>query len=186
MGRVRSSVDLGRLAEAASRPGIDPRNWLTRCIITDVVYDPKHGLFADVKIQPDGDEETVLVGANYAGDDFGSYWPVKVDDIVLVAFPLGDPGEGGVIISRLFSGSEKPPKELSANDSGADGDPTTDPTLRIEDGATLRIVGRNAANYKLELDGNATYEIVAISFFEKGEDVHDWHQFMSRLGSGSV
>lgn len=160
MVSVRSSADLGRLAAAASRPGIDPRQWILRAIVIDVAFDPKHGLFADVQFQPDGDIETVLVGANYSGDGFGEYWPIKVDDIVLVALSQGDPGDGGVIISRMFSGSEKPPKELSAGDAGVDGDVTTDPTLRIEDGATLRIVGKAGANYRIELDGNATYEIV--------------------------
>ena len=162
MGKVRSNIDLGRLSAAASRPGIDPRQWIVRAVVKDIAYDPNCGLFADVQYANDGEIETVLVAAAYAGNDFGQYWPIKVDDIVLVALPNGDPGAGGAIFARLWTGSEKPPKELSENDAGVDGsDPTSDPTTRIEDGTTLRVVGKQGANVKIELDGNATYEIAA-------------------------
>lgn len=158
---VRSSIDTGRLAAAASRPGIDPRIWLTRAVVKDVAFDPDQGLFADIQFQPDGAIETALVGAAMAGDDFGSYWPLHVDDIVLVALSMGDPADGPVIIARLWSGSEKPPIQLSKDDLGVDGgDVTSDPTTRLEDGTTLRIVGKKGASYKIELDGNATFEIV--------------------------
>lgn len=159
---LRSSVDLGRLAAAARRPGIDPRVWITRAVVTDVAFDKDHGLFADVQFQPDGDIETAVVGTDYAGDDFGEYWPIAVDDLVLVAMPMGDPGEGPTIIRKLFSGSERPPIQFSENDAGGE-EPTTDPTLRLKDGVTMRIVGKNGANYRIELDGNATYEIVGTS-----------------------
>lgn len=157
---VRSSIDAARLAQLASRPGIDPRQWIVKAVVTDVAYDSEHGIFADINFMPDGDIETALVGTAYAGPDFGEYNPLKVDDVVLVAMPLGDPGEGPVIFARLWSATEKPPVEFSAGDSGGE-TPTNDPTIRIEDGRTLRIVGKQGANRKIELDGGATYEISA-------------------------
>jgi hypothetical protein len=148
------------MSALVSRPGIDPRVWLTRAIVTELGFDPANGLFADVQYQPDGDAETCLIGSGYTGNGFGGYCPLKVGDAVIVAVPQGDPAEGPVIIARLWNAADKPPVELSEGDSGGD-EPTTVPTFRLEDGSTLRVVARESGTIKLELSGNSIFEVAA-------------------------
>jgi len=158
MGSIRSTPDLGSIADAASRPGIDPRVWITQATVIDVGFDPEEGIFADVQYLPDGEMETALVGTGYGGNDFGAYSPLKEGDIVLVTQPMGDPGSGPVIFARLWTASEKPPLELSADGEGGE-DVTTDPTLRVEDGAQLRVICKAGASVKIEVTGGGAVEI---------------------------
>jgi hypothetical protein len=157
----RTSVDVGRLAAALQRPGIDSREWLTRARVMELGFDANNGLFADVQFLPGGEIETCLVGTGYAGNGFGAYGSLKVDDVVLVAVPQGDPGEGPIIIARLWNAGDKPPPELAQGDNPANDEPTANPTFRLEDGSTLRVVARNAGLIKLELSGGSTFEVVA-------------------------
>lgn len=161
MGGVRTGLDVGSLAAALSRPGIDPRVWLTLAVVTDVAYDEDFGVFADIRMQPNGDIETCLVGSEYAGDGYGTFIPPAVDDIVLVAVPEGDPGFGPVLVKRLFGGGERPPPEFQNPDGGDPTDAATAPVTRVEDGKVVRIVMKNNAGLKLEIDGGGAIEINA-------------------------
>ena len=138
--RARTSIDAGRLAAAMQRPGIDPREWVTRARVMELGYDAENGLFADVQFLPGGEIETCLIGTGYAGNGFGAYAPLKIGDIVLVAIPQGDPGEGPVVFSRIWTAADKPPPELAQGDSTGADEPTAAPTFRLENGNTLRIV----------------------------------------------
>jgi hypothetical protein len=147
------------MASAVSRPGIDPRVWLTLAVVKDVGYDSDEGLFADVQYQPSGDFETALIGAAYAGSRFGSWRPVRVDDTVLVAVPMGDPGHGPVIVARMWNAGDKP-----ATDFGSGEDPAEDTIDVIEPGK----------NYILKTSDNGVIKLQsAEQAFVRGDDYAD-------------
>lgn len=145
----------------AKRPGVDPRIWFTRARVTELGFDINNGIFADIVYLPDGDPETALVSTCYAGKNFGSYTPLDVDDIVLVAVPIGDPGEGPVIIARLWTAADTPAPEFASNDDPSSDEPTANPTFRLRDGTTWRFVGRNGAKAMWELTGGSTFEVAS-------------------------
>lgn len=131
MPAIRSSVDAGRLSALAARPGIDPRVWLTLATVTDIGFDPNEGIFVDVKYQPGGEPETAYLGSGFIGNGFGSHAPVKIDDTVLVAIPMGDPGNGPIIIARFWNSGDPPPAEISGM--------LTDLYLRAEPGQKIYV-----------------------------------------------
>lgn len=108
---VSSAIDTGRLAEALSRPGIDPRMWASVGVVTDVFVDPEHGPMVDVTLLPSGQDVTARQGAAYAGVGFGFYTPIAIEDEVLVVLSNGELGESPVVVSRLWSASDTPPTE---------------------------------------------------------------------------
>lgn len=134
---IRRSVDTGRLASAASRPGIDPRIWFSCAIVLDVAFDPEHGVFVDLQLQPTGELETAYLGSCYAGNRAGDYCPVKVDDLVLVAFPNGDSGNGPIIIGRFNSAGDPPAADFEDPDN--EGEASKDRILRVEAGQKYKI-----------------------------------------------
>lgn len=145
-----------RLAAALRAPGIDPRLWLTLAVVRELGVDPEHGVFADLSLVPTGDKETALVGSGYTGDGYGVWAPLQKDDLVLVAIPRGDPAMGPVIISRLWSGSEKPPAELGAS-NGAD--PPTSPVIVVGPGQTLKVICRPGASVEVSSDTPAAVPV---------------------------
>ena len=158
MQRARSSVDVGRLSAAASRPGIDPRVWLTLAVVDVIGFDPENGIFADITYQPDGTKETALVGSAYAGDEFGFYCPVAVGDTVLVAVAGGDPGNGPVIVSRMWGGPDKPNAELQS--SADPEDATQDVVLRVRPGQKFKIRTSGANDgVDIAVEGDGGYNI---------------------------
>lgn len=158
----RSTIDIGRLSAALSRPGIDTTLWLSLAQVTDVGFDGEEGgMFADVVLLPDQDEETCLIGSGYAGDGFGSFVPPKVGDLVLVAVPNGDVGIGPIIISRIWHGTAKPPTEFGDPDTDEPTDATQNPTTVVEPQRTLRVVARDDASLKIEVSGSGKVQIEA-------------------------
>lgn len=180
MSRARSKIDGNKLSAMVSRPGIDPRINLSFAVVTDVAFDGKHGMFADVALVPTGETMTALVGVSYAGARFGSWEPVEVDDIVLVALPVGDPSYGAVIVSRFYRSSDLPPDELKGT-TGVDGDvadPTPNVVLRVKPGAKyiLRTSG-DTGDVDVKVEGNGAVRIEAAG----SGDVH-----VKQSGSGNV
>jgi hypothetical protein len=128
-------MDMGRLSALASRPGIDPRVWITLAVVKEVGFDADEGIFADVQFMPTGEIETAFLAGDYAGDGFGSFAPVMVDDWVLVAVPGGDPNMGPVIISRFWRASDKPHQDFKAEEQEDGHDvPTENVVLRVRPG----------------------------------------------------
>lgn len=132
MSRVSTTPDVNRISEAVSRPGIDPRTWKSLAVVAAVHNDPGHGPFADLVLIPSGARMTARFGAPYAGNGFGAYFPVEVDDEVVVGVPDGDPQAGGVILGRLWSGGDPPPREII--------DHPSDVLVLAKAGQTVRIV----------------------------------------------
>lgn len=129
--RVTGAMDTNRVAAALSKPGIDPRVWLSLAVVVAVNV-KEDGAFADVMLFPQNQPDTVRVPGNYAGPGFGSWMPLETDDEVLIAYPQGQPNEGGVIIARLWSKSDATPTEAQSN--------SDDPVIHVKPGQTLRIV----------------------------------------------
>lgn len=143
--RVTSGVDVTRLSNAVSRPGIDPRIWVSYAVLTTDVYVDNtpgdQGVFANVQLLPSGVQDTARVGAIYAGNGWGLYTPLHKDDEVLVVAPSGDPDEGLVIVQRLWSTSDPQPSEVV---QGAD-----DVVLVVEPDKNLRITTKGTGNVYL-------------------------------------
>jgi hypothetical protein len=158
---LRTKLDVGRLSAAVSRPGIDPRLWLTLATVKDVAYDAEFGMYADVQFLPEGDFQTCYIGSEYAGDDFGMFFPPKVDDIVLVAVPEGQPGNGCVLIKRLWHATAKPPAEMGDSTTPEETDASSDPVLVVEANRTLKIIARGGANVRLEVADAGKVQIAA-------------------------
>ena len=118
-----------------AREGIDLRTWITYATVREVGFDPEHGVFADVTFSPSDIQETVLVGTAYAGDGFGAWCPLEIDDMVLVAIPEGNSMAGAVVVARLWNATDKPPT-LANGTSGA---PSGDPSIRVANGRKLLV-----------------------------------------------
>jgi len=146
--RVLSSIDTSRLSEAVSRPGIDPRIWISYAVLISepvIVTDAnEQDIIADIMLLPSGTVETARVGAAYAGDGFGLYAPLHIDDEVLVMAPSGDPDQGLVITQRLWSPAAVPPQEVQAHPQ--------DWTLVLEPGINMRLAVKGAGNVYVTAD----------------------------------
>jgi hypothetical protein len=157
---VRGSTDVGALSSAVSRPGIDPRVWLTLAVVTELGFDEAHGAFADVTFQPSGVTETCLIGSNYAGAEFGDWCGLELNDTVLVAVPDGDAAGGPWVVSRAWNAGDKPYAEMrSATDTEA---PTADRILRVKPGQKFKLRtsgGGDGVDVKVEGDGSYVIEI---------------------------
>lgn len=158
--RARSTIDAGRLAALARRPE-DTAIWASLAIVTELGYDAEVGMFADVKLLPDGEPETCVIGSAYVGDLFGSFMPLKKDDVVLVIFPRGDPGEGPVLVCRINNTQLRPPAAFAENDDESSDEPTTGPTLVVEPGQKVRIIGNQGTEVRVELSGGCSFEVEA-------------------------
>lgn len=158
---ARSTIDAGRLAALARRPE-DTAIWASRAVVTLLGYDRAFGMFADVKLLPDGEPETCAIGSGYVGDLFGSFAPLKIDDEVLVVFPRGDPNEGPIIVCRLYNAQLRPPTQFAAGDDAPPTDePTAGPTLVVEPGQPIRLIGSNGTAVSIELSGQCSFEVEA-------------------------
>lgn len=141
MSRVSTKIDVRRLGEALSYPGIDPREWLALATVEGWGFDADEGIFVDVRYQHSGQPDTCYLGTTYAGAEFGEHSPVEVGDTVLVATPMGDPGYGPIIINRWNNSGDKPSTDFKDPSAEQDGQPlpTQDRVLRIKPGQTYRI-----------------------------------------------
>lgn len=128
--RVSRKPDVLRLGQALARPGIDTRVWYAIGFVVATHTDAS-GSFADVLLET-GDELTCHVTGSYAGPGFGAYFPLDVDDTVLVEIPSGEPDNGGVVLGRLWSASDAPPQEAVDDPANA--------VIRMKAAQLLRIV----------------------------------------------
>lgn len=151
--RVSTGIDVARLSNAVSRPGIDPRVWVSYAVLISEPYiEPQVGqqdVVVDIQLMPTGEEETARVGAIYAGNGFGLYAPLHEGDEVLVCAPSGDPDEGLVVMQRLWSPADPPPQAVY--------DHPEDVTLVVEAGKNLRLNVQGAGNLILQVDTGKIY-----------------------------
>ncbi len=137
MKQQRSKIDVQRLHKAVQGPGVDPRVWCQYAVIQELGYDPDHGILADVKFLPNGEEETCYVGMDYWGNGFGEYNPLAVGDVVKVEYPSGDPAATPVISDRIPQPPFLPSKFMQ--DENDTSEPTQDKVIVVKPGQKLRI-----------------------------------------------
>jgi hypothetical protein len=158
--RIATSPDVQRVGQALARPGMDTRNWVQLAIVKEIDVDPDHGVFATVTTMPDGLEQQARLGVIYAGDGFGVYAPLRVDDEVLCAVPEGDPDHGLVIVARLWSAADKPPTDVGSQDA-----PSEDLIVVVDRDKSLRV--------RLVGNGNAVIAVDAGKVYLGGPDTGD-------------
>lgn len=147
--RVVGGLDTSRLGASMARPGIDTRTWVSLAVATaDCVVDQAHGVFVEVELQPTGEVLTARVGAEYAGSGFGFYVPILKDDELIVGVPSGDPREGPVVQSRLWSAADPPPGEAAAH--------PRDVLLVVQKDSTLRIRATGEGNVEISSEGSVS------------------------------
>jgi len=144
MRRASSQIDFAALGRAMARPGMDPRSWCSLAIVQSVVVDEAEGVFCDVLLMPSKRRETARLGAAYAGSGWGLYAPPMVDDEVLVSAPSGDPAQGLVITSRLWSPADVPPADAATHPE--------DVLLTVRPDKSLRIKVQGGGNVILAVD----------------------------------
>lgn len=152
----------GRLRSLVSGPGVDTRYHIVEAVVDAVRVDPNEGVFCDVSFLPMEEPETALLGVPYAGANFGFYFPVEEDDIVLVAIPNGDAGAGPVIIARMWSAADPPFSEMQGSaDSQNPGQflPSSDVVLRARAGKNTKVIVSEGANVSIEAEGTGSINI---------------------------
>lgn len=144
--RQGRAPDMNRISNAVSRPGIDPRIWAAKAVVLAVVVDPEAGYFADIMIVPDEIPATAAIAPGYAGNGFGFFLPVEVDDMVIVVAPNGDPDAGLVIVARNWDRADPPPADVAEH--------PTDLLLQAKEGKTIRLVTTGAGHVVIDARGS--------------------------------
>jgi hypothetical protein len=152
---ARRRIDAGRFSALASRPGVDTRVWFAQAIVKDIGFDAKEGTFVDIQMLPNGELETCYLGSPYAGGGFGDHCPVEVNDKVLVAVPMGDPGMGPVIICRFNNAGDPPHADFDSQNRVIRAKPGKNIRLVVSEGATVQIYAEKGATVRLGGDAAA-------------------------------
>lgn len=117
--RIRRVPDLGRLREAMSGPGADPRSWVVLARVDDdddaIRWDTGTGWVADVTfvfgdLAGEG-PVACRVASIFGGDGVGSFQPVQRGAEVLVLLPGGDPNTAPMIVGVGFNPEDLPVPE---------------------------------------------------------------------------
>lgn len=142
--RIGRKMDISRLSSAVKRPGIDTRCWVSLAVaLEDSFVDKDHGVFINVILMPTEEEYTARVGAEYAGGGFGFYAKILKDDELCVGTPSGDPGEGIVVLKRMWSAADLPPQQA------------------IDDPEEVMVVVEPGKNARLSLSGGGQLRVLA-------------------------
>jgi len=155
---MKRSVDSASMSSLVSRPGVDPRVWLTLATVEDIGYDAKHGLFADVAYIPDGQKETAAVGTPYAAPGAGLVCPFGIGDVVLVAVPNGDTGHGPRVIAQGWNETNTPPPEAQSTSNTQEFGP--DVVWRFKKGIKYKMLSTDG-EIDILVDGAGKVNIVA-------------------------
>jgi len=162
----RSAIDPSRMAEAFSRPGIDPRLWVAHGTVSTGEMDAEGSIDVNdplaVHVGPMGvDVDVVLHPANipvtckYAGIQGGTsctiFAPIHPGDLVLVVLPGGDLAGTPVIVAILNSASAK---MLTDPDDGRKPFFQNDRLSVFAENVPIDIRTRGGARALLQQDGN--------------------------------
>lgn len=138
--RVSRKPDFARIAQAMQTPGIDPRVWVCQGYVHEFGID-EEGPFVDVVCVPSEEIVPCRLAAVYAGPGYGFYFPVDVDDEVLIFAPDGDPNSGLICMPRPWSASDPPPQEAIDNPQNI--------LLHAKEGASVNIIVSGDAKINL-------------------------------------
>jgi hypothetical protein len=134
----RPRIDVPRLAEALTRPGIDSRTWTTLGRIDEdpdaILFDPGIGWIVDVTFygsdveSDDGHPCRVL--SQGAGNGAGEYIPPPLGTEVVVEFPGGDPDFAAVVVGYASNEADcRPP--ATVNDLPINADASASSALQV-------------------------------------------------------
>lgn len=120
--RGHGRVDVERIGEAVSRPGIDPRAWVTLARTAKGadarVYDPDNGWIVDAEAYGSAVHGNVLpcrVASAWPGlAGYGEMRPPADDEEIVVLLPGGDPDEDPIAIGVVANGDGGGPPEVVA------------------------------------------------------------------------
>lgn len=122
-GATLAAVDTLALKDAASGPGIDPRQWLSYGTVDpetadehSVTFDPDMGPLVDVTLQPSGIPVVCRVAGWCMGAGESEYYPFLQGDEVVVGVPEGDETAGCVILGRCNNQIDKFPTTVAGAD----------------------------------------------------------------------
>jgi len=121
---AKGSFDAAAFSEALSRPGIDPRQWVSfgtvmpeTDSIKSVVFDDELGPLVGVILQPSGIEVSCRVSGMCAGNNEAEYFPFISGDEVIVVIPEGEERAGCTIVGRLNNASDAWPTSVAGTDA---------------------------------------------------------------------
>lgn len=125
-------ADVERIAEAVSRPGIDPRTWVTTARVEGkdeaAYYDPDYGWIIDAEAQGGSIHGASLAcrqGSNWPGvDGYGTYSPPVDGEEIVVVLPGGDPEEDPIMVGVVTNSGAKPPSTVAGRTVSPDGKTT--------------------------------------------------------------
>lgn len=122
--RAIGDFDFNALADAVSKPGIDPRIWASYGIVNQeqgdehsVEFDPDWGPLVSVVLQPHNQLVSCRVSSSCAGNGEGEWHPFLQGDEVLVVIPEGDTRSVPVIVGRLNNSIDKFPDKVAGKDT---------------------------------------------------------------------
>jgi hypothetical protein len=136
-------TDVAKLANAISRPRIDPRKFVDLGIVTAVDVTEK-GIHVDV-ITVDGVPETAAVSPPYGGPGYGLHLPVDLDQTVLLAVPDGVFNAGARVVGAVWDEGDPPPDDVIDNPD--------DVVLVVKPGQNVRIIVQGGGDIVLEARG---------------------------------
>ena len=153
------AVDMQAIGKATSHAGIDPRTWVSIAVVTGIYLNKKEGPMVGVMLMPSQDEYTARMGTPYAGNQYGSYMPLDVDDEVLVAIPSGHPDEGCVVVARLWSPSDPPPTDHITTSSDEITNDLSDDVIivKVKKGNTARVIVQGGGKIVLKVEDGKVF-----------------------------
>lgn len=140
------SIDVRRMRNLVSGPGIDTRTWVSLGVVQSVEQN-ENGLLAEVALLPNEELVECDIASQYAGQGFGLVTVPREGDTVVVLVPGGDADMRAVIFGTLWSGTDTPPTESQEPDFEA----TQDCLLRVENGKHLRIITAVGGNVNMKV-----------------------------------
>lgn len=124
----RGTIDVAGIAAALSRPGIDPRSWVSMGIVEpesteakSVQFEETVGPLVSVRLVPGGTVVNCRVSTWMAGNGEAAWYPFVGQDEVVVLIPGGNEREGCVIIGRCNNGIDEWPKVVGGQDTNTNG-----------------------------------------------------------------
>ena len=105
-------LDMSRMADAFSKPGIDPRKWCSYCKIAGNPEIRESSVFVSAIIQPEGRVVTLRVPPEYSGPGVGIWMPLSVGETVVAVFPDGNQDAGGIVCKRMWDFENATPEEV--------------------------------------------------------------------------
>lgn len=136
-------TDVAKIANAISRPRIDPRKFVDLGVVTAVDVTAA-GVHVDVTTL-DGVQETAAVAPPYGGPGYGLHLPIDLDRVAVLVVPDGVFNAGARVVGTAWDEGDPPPADVLAHKE--------DVVLVVKPGQSLRLIVSAGANIVLEARG---------------------------------